>query len=278
MKANDNIKHIIVLITAIIISSIIATKAATTLSSTSVYYDTSKSGGSSSNVNGAIDELYSLTTDREKLKQDIVNIIYPVGSIYMSTEDDTVEKVQDKFGGTWVKYSSGTTLIGDDGTNYITNDSTKGSGGSSTVTLSSKNIPSLSVTGTTNSTGSGYTIGYASTTEKTSTNGSHYHRVGVAGYDGWSSTWVSGYVLRWDQGIFWNQDAGSSTLNYYGSADIHINSSGDHSHTVTDWWANKITGVESHTHTFTGNYTNNSLESINIQNPYTVVYMYKRTA
>ena len=89
-KINDNIKLIIGIIVAIIISSMISIKAATTLSSSSVYYDTSKSGGSSSNVNGAIDELYSLTTDRDKLKTDIVNIIYPVGSIYMSTEDDTV--------------------------------------------------------------------------------------------------------------------------------------------------------------------------------------------
>ena len=70
---------------AIVISSMISIKAATTLSSTSVYYDTSKSGGSSSNVNGAIDELYSLTTDREKLKQDILDLTWPVGSVYIST-------------------------------------------------------------------------------------------------------------------------------------------------------------------------------------------------
>ena len=69
-KINENIKLIIGIIVAIVISSMISIKAATTLSSTSVYYDTSKSGGSSSNVNGAIDELYSLTTDRDKLKTD----------------------------------------------------------------------------------------------------------------------------------------------------------------------------------------------------------------
>ena len=47
------------------------------------------------------------------IKGEVINEIYPVGSIYMSTEDDTVEKVQDKFGGKWEKYSQGRTLIGE---------------------------------------------------------------------------------------------------------------------------------------------------------------------
>ena len=129
---------------AIVISSMISIKAATTLSSTSVYYDTSKSGGSSSNVNGAIDELYSLTTDRDKLKQEILDLTWPVGSVYISTTDSSVESVQERFGGTWVKYANGTTLVSDDGKNYITNDETKGSGGSTSVKLSESNLPSHS--------------------------------------------------------------------------------------------------------------------------------------
>ena len=156
-KINENIKLIIGIIVAIVISSMISIKAATTLSSTSVYYDTSKSGGTSSNVNGAIDELYSLTTDRDKLKAEIVNIIYPIGSIYMSTEDDTVEKVQVKFGGTWVRYAEDTTLVGyKNDTNEVNE-----TGGSKTATLDITNIPEHihtipELSGTTSSAGNHY--------------------------------------------------------------------------------------------------------------------------
>ncbi|HCJ37823.1 MAG TPA: hypothetical protein DHV37_05800 [Erysipelotrichaceae bacterium] len=37
------------------------------------------------------------------LKSELINTIYPVGSVYMSTTEDTVAKVQAKFGGTWQK-------------------------------------------------------------------------------------------------------------------------------------------------------------------------------
>ena len=52
-------------------------------------------------------------------------------------------------------------------------------GGNKSVTLSSSNIPSLSVTGTTNSTGSGYNIGYGVSSRTTSSNGNHNHRIEI---------------------------------------------------------------------------------------------------
>ena len=39
----------------------------------------------------------------DNIKGEVINEIYPVGSIYMSEKDDTVEKVQSKFGGKWEK-------------------------------------------------------------------------------------------------------------------------------------------------------------------------------
>ena len=59
------------------------------------------------------DRLTALENTVSNLKSEVINEIYPVGSIYMSTEDDTIEKVQSKFGGTWEKYAQGRTLIGD---------------------------------------------------------------------------------------------------------------------------------------------------------------------
>ena len=194
---------------------------------------------------------------KTNLKKELLNDTYPVGSIYMSTEDDTVEKVQDKFGGTWVKYAEDMTLVGASPTKTVNT-----TGGSSTVTLSSKNIPSLSVTGTTNSTGSGYSIGYTYST-RTSTTGNtmSYRVVNAAG-----ASYSYNHFAGWDSS---NGYTAATDANYPGAY---------HSHNYKDYYANKITGVEAHTHAFTGNYTNNSLENVNIQNPYTAVYMYKRTA
>lgn len=44
----------------------------------------------------------------------VINKIYPVGSIYISTTLDTVAKVQTAFGGTWVAWGSGRVPIGVD--------------------------------------------------------------------------------------------------------------------------------------------------------------------
>lgn len=116
-------------------------------------------------------------------------------------------------------------------------------GGSSTVTLSKANIPSLSVTGTTNSTGNGYTIGYNDITRTTGTGNAVFYRL-VSGAGGSS---ISNHVVGHNGGYGYN-----------------------------DYYASTISGLAAHTHTFTGNYTSYSLSSINIQNPYTAVYMYKR--
>ncbi len=61
----------------------------------------------SGSVQDQIAELNTTITSMQKqinnIKGEVINEIYPVGSIYMSEKDDTVEKVQRKFGGTWEK-------------------------------------------------------------------------------------------------------------------------------------------------------------------------------
>ncbi len=54
----------------------------------------------------------SMQNQIDNIKGEVINEIYPVGSIYMSTEDDTIEKVQSKFGGKWEVYAGGRTIIG----------------------------------------------------------------------------------------------------------------------------------------------------------------------
>ena len=88
----------------------------------------------------------SMQNQIDNIKGEVINEIYPVGSIYMSTEDDTIEKVQSKFGGIWEKYSQGRTIIGEGtGTdsNGLVQTFTNGStGGEYTHTLNISEMPS----------------------------------------------------------------------------------------------------------------------------------------
>ena len=220
------------------------------------------------------DKLKILDSRIDNIENSMLDKMYPVGSIYMTTTYSTPEEVTNAIGGEWEKYAQGRTIIGEgtDESGYIYQSGQKG--GNKSVTLSSSNIPSLSVTGTTNSTGSGYSIQNTCTNRTTSTNGSHSHgftnggqamtlfaNSNYSGYGDVSYGFVNGKTSWW-----------SNTKKYYGS----ISAAGNHTHTVADCYANNISGVEAHTHTFTGTYTNNNVSSINTESPYTVIYMYKR--
>ena len=88
----------------------------------------------------------SMQNQIDNIKGEVINEIYPVGSIYMSTKDDTVENVQDKFGGKWEVYAGGRTIIGvGTGTdiNGLVQTFTNGStGGEYTHTLNISEMPS----------------------------------------------------------------------------------------------------------------------------------------
>ena len=98
---------------AILFMTIIFTSALTAYATsnyfytgTDIGYDNSESGLEADNVQGAIDDLREKATDYNEIREEIDKIkseIQPVGSIYMSVTDDTVAKVQAKFGGTWTK-------------------------------------------------------------------------------------------------------------------------------------------------------------------------------
>lgn len=86
----------------------------TDLPATNVTYDNADSGLSATTVQSAIDE--------------IIDRIYPVGSIYLSVTDSTAAQVEARFGGTWVSFGAGKTLVGVD-TNDVDFDTVEETGG-----------------------------------------------------------------------------------------------------------------------------------------------------
>ena len=171
--------------------------------------------------------------------KELADYLYPVGSIYMSTSDDTVEKVQNKFGGTWVKYAEDMTLVGASETKEANS-----TGGSSTTVLTNENmpehshvIPSLKV-----STWSGY----------------HNHKENNRLWANYTAS-NNRYIATQSVGQWFNSvDEGVSAL-YTGNTTITVSGQ---------------TTTESNTTTC----TNCSATPINVQNPYVAVYMYKRVS
>ena len=69
-----------------------------------------------------------------------LNDVYPIGSIYITVTEDTVAKVQAKFGGTWVAFGSGRTLVGVN-TSDSEFDTIEETGGEKTHTLTESEMP-----------------------------------------------------------------------------------------------------------------------------------------
>ena len=219
------------------------------------------------------DKLKILDSRIDNIENSMLDKMYPVGSIYMTTTYSTTEEVTNAIGGEWEKYAQGRTIIGEgtDESGYIYQSGQKG--GNKSVTLSSSNIPSLSVTGTTNSTGSGYSIGYGSSNRTTSSNGDHNHRINIGfNQNGYNYNIPKSIYLVWNTGVKYT----NSVINNQNSTSWYTSNTGSHTHTVTDYYANSISGVAAHTHTFTGNYTNNNVSAISTESPYVVTYMYRR--
>ena len=176
-----------------------------------------------------------------------IDEVYPVGSIYITLSDVNPSTLFPDT--TWKKYSEGKTLVGDDGTNYITGTT----GGSSTVTLTKEQIPNLNIVGET-------TIN--STTDmslEAKSSGEHTHISSLTiytGVGGYGHTEITQIV---DNGIV--EKTVTRSLPY----------AGNHTHVVTG----TITIPKL---TVSGKYENSNQTSISVQNPYTVVYMWKRVS
>ena len=200
------------------------------------------------------------------LKKEVINEMYPKGSIYITTELKTADAVAEKLGGTWEKYGAGKTLVSDDGTNYITNDTSKGSGGktSSSTTLTTANLPSHT-----------HNINHTHTTEAKSVN--NWTALNT------TSTWLvkessdatgSGFSgTNTAAGNYALSDVLYNTGNYYFWNVLYTNT---HSHAVSGTIPSLSTITQSVT--TSGATGEGKAFTTSTMQPYIVVYMYKRTA
>ena len=206
-------------------------------------------------INTLLTNVANLDTEIDNLNN--IDKLYPIGSIYITT---TATNPSTIFGGTWVAYSQGRQLVGV-GSNGISSYSYNATGGSSTVKLTSANLPAhshtITPTGTVASTFTGNEV-------VTNSAGAHTHSLDF----GLAVEEAAGYGL-----VMATYSAYTDRVLVSGISTI-IDSAGAHSHTITP------TGTV--TSTFTGSEVTTSSvgnsNNLNIQNPYITVYMWKRTA
>ncbi len=288
----------IIIVTAMITGtiSIYGAYAATTyaVSATKISYSDNSNLGAD-NVQAAIDGTCTkfssqLTNLKNEVKTETINEMYPVGSIYITTSISTASELEKTLGvGTWESYASGKTLVGV-GTGTDSNSVSKTfkineTGGEYTHNLTTSEIPSHShsipsLSGTASSTGSGYSLSHTCSSKTTIESGAHSHDFTTGGYAmviqsntnyanyQYSKGFVSSEVTAW-----WS----NSNKNI-----AKISQAGAHSHTYTDCYLNKLSGVEAHTHTVATTASSTGAiggsEAHNNIQPYLAVYMYKRTA
>ena len=221
------------------------------------------------NANAAIaDQINSLNSSVNTLTSQVnnlsaVNKLYPVGSIYISTSSTNPSSL---FGGTWQAYAPGRKIVGV-GSNGKTTYNYNASGGSSTKTISTSNMPShnhtITPAGTVTSTFKGSQV-------TSSSGGIHSHTVPF----GKASNEASGYgLLPFSSGGDSYYDRVLVTTDYNKGIRFDPNTS-QHNHTLTS------SGTVTSTFTAKSATTSSkgSTSSFSIQNPYIVVYMWKRTA
>lgn len=278
-----NIKFIAFIVICFSISIISAHATTIVFNSRNVKYDNSTSHLSATNLQDAIDELHSKAstyTNYDTVLTSIENYkltAHPVGSIYISTVDDTKEKVQNRFGGTWEAFSAGKTMFainsGDSAFNSVSD-----TGGAKTHTISVENLPSHTHTySKPNSSTEGYALKLADITN-------HNH-----GFDGF------GMDTRGEGSVYFNLQADQNFVLYRASDNKAIwsthtsNSSAtgvDGLYTVTlGTGTTTTTSVGSgtaHSHTVSTSTadttTTGSGTALSTKDPYVVVYMWKRTA
>ena len=243
-----NIKMLIAFILGVIISISSSYAIAETLikSADVSYVDNSKLGAT--NVQAAIDG--TCTKFSTELQSFLLNV-YPVGSIYISYNNTNPGTL---FGGTWENYGNGRVLKG-------INSGTAGqTGGSSTVTLSTSNLPAHTHT---------YDKANANTGSHTLTIDeipSHSHEFLTGGNSLVVGSNTEHPGLPFEDGYY-----GLHELGWFNA--IKKNVSG----IAPTGGGNGHTHPISTTSTNTGAAGSSNPTAINVQDPYITVYMWRRT-
>ena len=201
----------------------------------------------------------SIINDWETLE----DLIYPVGSIYMTTNNVDPGAL---FGGSWERWAQGRTIFGVDSTKDDYSTSVK-TGGSYTRTLSVSNIPSHTHTHSLTHDGS-------HTHRISLTGGSHQHYYGAPNSISINAAPVGG---NWNTGgarkavvyvnTYQNQDE-SITFGIGNELDGNVGA-------VAPSYAATAETYASHTHTLTIN-TTGSGTAFNIVPPYITCYIWRR--
>ena len=239
--------------------------------SNEVSYDNTSSGIQSDNVQGAIDELYenadiykNLKTRITNLKNNFLDKTYPVGSIYISATDSTVESVQTRLGGTWEKIEGKFLLSAS--SSYAAGST----GGSADAVLVSHTHTFTGTAATSGGPNKNPTYKFTGTRTTTEGAGKHSHTVAIKV----SGSEAKGYGLdNWYSGF------GNRVIVNAASALSVSTEQANHSHYYTPSGSIAITGNSDHTHSVTAKGTNSTVGvsgSGKNMPPYLSVYMYKR--
>lgn len=203
----------------------------------------------------------------KKSKMNIIDMVYPVGSIYMSTASTSPATL---FGGTWVALNQGRVLIGANST-YPAGST----GGEATHKITVDELPSHNHNASTGNAGKHNHNG------NTGNGGDHTHTRGTMNIKGKISASVEHYVGE-VSGAFYSVPNGA-TVGAHGYTVFGVGFDASrpgawtgetskalaHSHTISE--------VAAHAHTVTVENTGGGSNMNNMQ-PYLAVYMWKRTA
>lgn len=272
---------------------------------TATSFKGSLNGNATSATKATQDGSGNVITNTYATKSDLIELIYPVGSIYISVKNTSPATF---LGGTWESFGSGRTLIGVDANDSDFSTAEK-TGGEKAHTLSSNEIPSHAHTVNSHThsipalSGSAASAGahthtitsssssagaHTHTTSGTAASaGNHKHSVPhnadastggsksrMIGYNSSGSTDAK-YKNRYSDETGAHTHSVSGTAASAGAHTHTISSSsasaGAHTHTVTTT-ANTSGSASPATNSIGGNGAHNNLQ------PYVTVYMWKRTA